>query len=174
MGGMTMATIARERPRKINLAPDGVDKALAAASLVLLLFVLVAITRGRAEWGQVPSIIWGHIATIFTALVLTPLMLLRRRGDRLHRRLGWVWASAMALTALMSFGIRGINDGRMSLIHLLSALTLFMVPVLVIAARHHRHALHRFVVRSMVGGALLIAGFFTFPLDRLMGHWLFG
>ena len=42
------------------------------------------------------------------------------------------------------------------------------------AARRHQHARHRAVVRSMVAGALLIAGFFTFPLDRLMGHWLFG
>jgi hypothetical protein len=25
----------------------------------------------------------------------------------------------------------------------------------------------------MVLGALLIAGFFTFPFNRLLGHWLF-
>ena len=169
-----MATIARERPRKINLAPTGIDKFLAAASLVLLLFVLAAIARGRSEWGEVPPIVWGHIATILIALGLTPLMLLRRRGDRLHRRLGWVWATAMALTALMTFGIRGINDGGLSPIHILSAFTLVMVPYLVTAARRHQHARHRAVVRFMIAGALLIAGFLTFPLDRLMGHWLFG
>jgi uncharacterized membrane protein len=32
---------------------------------------------------------------------------------------------------------------------------------------------HRRGVRAMVTGALLIAGFFTFPFDRLLGHWLF-
>jgi uncharacterized membrane protein len=101
-------------------------------------------------------------------------MLLRRRGDWLHRRLGWVWAAAMALTALMSFGIRDINDGRFSPIHILSAFTLMMVPLLVIAARRHQHAQHRGIVRGMVAGALLVAGFFTFPLNRLIGHWLFG
>ena len=169
-----MATIAGERPRKINLAPSLIDKFLAAASLVLLLFVLAAIARGRQEWSQVPPIVWGHMATILTALALTPLMLLRRRGDRLHRRLGWVWAAAMALTALMSFGIRDINDGQFSPIHILSAFTLIMVPFLVIAARRHQHARHRGMVRGMVAGALLVAGFFTFPLNRLIGHWLFG
>ena len=25
-----------------------------------------------------------------------------------------------------------------------------------------------------ITGALLVAGFFTFPFDRLLGHWLFG
>jgi uncharacterized membrane protein len=28
--------------------------------------------------------------------------------------------------------------------------------------------------RGMVLGALLVAGFFTFPFGRLMGRWLFG
>jgi uncharacterized membrane protein len=32
---------------------------------------------------------------------------------------------------------------------------------------------HRRSVRAMVTGALLIAGFFTFPFNRLLGHWLF-
>ncbi len=169
-----MATVARERPAKINLAPTWLDQLLAVASLVLLAFVLGAIVRGRPEWNAVPPIIWGHIATILLALALTPLMLLRRRGDRLHRRLGWVWASAMAVTALMTFGIREINDGRLSPIHVLSAFTLMMVPLILVAARRHQHARHRAIVRAMVAGALLVAGFFTFPLDRLMGQWLFG
>lgn len=169
-----MATIARAPPRKISLAPTRLDYFLAAASLVLLAFVLAAIVRGRPEWSQVPAIIWGHLATILIAVALTPLMLLRRRGDWLHRRLGWLWAAAMALTALMTFGIREINDGRLSPIHILSAFTLMMVPGIVIAARRHQHARHRATVRAMVAGALLIAGFFTFPLERLMGRWLFG
>jgi len=29
-------------------------------------------------------------------------------------------------------------------------------------------------VRGLIIGALLIAGFFTFPFHRLLGHWLFG
>ena len=33
--------------------------------------------------------------------------------------------------------------------------------------------LHRGSVRGMVTGALLVAGFFTFPFDRMLGHWLF-
>ncbi len=48
------------------------------------------------------------------------------------------------------------------------------MPLIVLAARRHQHAKHRAAVRGMVTGALIIAGIFTFPFERLMGHWLFG
>lgn len=171
-----MATTVAPAPRsaRISLKPEPFDRLLSAAALVLLAFVFAALWRGRAEWGEVPAFVWGHIATILAATLLTPVMLLRRRGDRLHRRLGWVWVFAMATTALLTFGIRGINQGSLSLIHILSAWTLVQVPLIVCAARRHDHRRHRNAVRGMVAGALLIAGIFTFPVDRLLGHWLFG
>ena len=169
-----MATIAGETRARISLAPERIDQLLAVASAVLLAAVIGAIARGYPDWGRVPLVVWAHIFTIMLALALTPVMLLRRRGDRLHRRLGWLWAGSLALTALLSFGIRGLNQGQLSLIHILSAWTLIQVPLIVLAARRHDHAKHRSAVRGMVIGALLIAGFFTFPFDRLMGRWLFG
>jgi len=171
-----MATVtagAAARPR-VDLAPGRFDQVLAAAAILLLAAVSAALSRGRPEWGEVPPIVWGHIATVVTALALTPIMLLRRRGDRLHRLLGWVWCGAIAATAIASFGIRGLNGGSLSFIHLLSAWTLFQVPLIVLAARSHNVARHRNAVRGMVTGALLIAGIFTFPFGRLLGHWLFG
>jgi uncharacterized membrane protein len=159
---------------KISLKPDWFDRILSVAALLLLAAVLTALARGRGEWGEVPAFVWAHIATILVAVTLTPVMLLRRRGDRLHRRLGWVWASAMALTALLTFWIRGINEGSLSLIHILSAWTLVQVPVIVWSARTHNHRRHRGSVRGMVTGALIVAGIFTFPFERLMGRWLFG
>ena len=170
------STVAAAAPcrGKISLAPDLFDRILAAGAGLLLLAVLAALFRGRSEWAQVPPFVWAHIVTIGVALVLTPLMLLRRRGDRLHRRLGWIWVGAMALTALFSFGIRGLNGNAFSFIHILSAWTLIQVPLIVWTARNHKHRAHRSAVRAMVAGALLIAGFFTFPFDRLLGHWLFG
>ena len=107
------------------------------------------------------------------ALALTPVMLLRRRGDARHRLLGRVCAGAMMLTAILSLFVRLSNHGQFSLIHLLSVYTLVQVPILVWTARTHRVARHRRAVRAMVTGALLIAGFFTFPFGRLLGHWLF-
>jgi uncharacterized membrane protein len=171
-----MATTVAPAPpsARISLKPELFDRILSGAALVLLGFVFAALWRGRAEWGEVPAFVWGHIATIVLATLLTPVMLLRRRGDRLHRRLGWIWVTAMGATAALTFGIRGINGGAMSLIHILSAWTLIQVPLIVWTARTHRHRHHRGAVRGMVAGALLIAGIFTFPFGRLLGHWLFG
>lgn len=169
-----MATIA-ERRKPASLQPEGLDRLLAAGAIILLGFVLAALARGAAQWGHVPLVVWGHILTILTALLLTPVMLLRRRGDRLHRRLGYVWVAAMALTAALTFGIRGLNQsGALSWIHILSAWTLIQVPLIVWSARAHNVARHRSAVRGMVLGALIIAGIFTFPFNRLMGQWLFG
>jgi uncharacterized membrane protein len=172
-----MATAAGAPPAvrsKFSVKPTNFDRVLAIASIILLTALVIALARGRDEWGSVPTVVWAHIATIFIAVSLTPIMMLRRRGDRLHRRLGWLWAVSLAATAILTFGIRGINQGSLSLIHILSAWTLVQVPLLVWHARRHNHAKHRAAVRGMVSGALLIAGFFTFPFDRLMGHWLFG
>lgn len=156
------------------LKADTFEKLLAAGSVLLLAAVLVAVARGRAEWAQVSPLIWGHLLTIMIGLALTPVMLLRRRGDRRHRALGWVWCTAMFLTAVDSLFVRHMNRGDFSVIHILSVWTMIQVPIIVWAARTHRVARHRSAVRDMVTGALLIAGVFVFPFDRLLGHWLFG
>jgi uncharacterized membrane protein len=163
----------KTRPARISTAPDTVDRILAAAAFGLLVIVLAALFRGQAEWNRVPPVIWAHLATILVALVLTPVMLLRRRGDRRHRVLGWVWAAALFGTAFISLFVKVLNPGHFSYIHLLSILTIVQVPLIVLYARRHDHKRHRQAVRGMVIGALLVAGFFTLPFGRLLGHWLF-
>lgn len=153
--------------------PDRLERVLGLLSLVMLAVILVAILRGMAEWAQIPGIVWLHLATMLTALALTPMLLWRRRGDGRHRVLGYVWSGAMMATAIDSLFIRGKN-GEFSVIHLLSAFVIVMVPVLVLSARSHRVARHRRTVRGLVIGALLVAGIFTFPFGRLLGRWLFG
>ena len=162
-----------ERPGE-SLAPSRYERILAIAALALLAAILTALVRGASDWYRVPWMVWAHLLTVLTAVVLTPVMLLRKRGDRPHRVLGWIWASALFLTAAISFEVRVINPGRFSLIHLLSLLTVVQVPLIVLYARRHDWKRHRSAVRGMVTGALLVAGFFTFPFGRMMGAWLFG
>ena len=147
---------------------------LAGGAVILLCCMIAAIAKGRADWPGVPPMVWAHLATIAVALALTPVMLLRPRGDARHRTLGWVWSGALLFTALSTFFIRLTNHGNFSFIHILSVWTLVQVPIIVWSARTHDVARHRSAVRGMVFGALLIAGFFTFPFDRLLGRWLFG
>lgn len=170
-----MATVlkgATKRPRSI--AADGFEKVLAVAAAILLGFVITALARGYMRWGEVQPLIWVHLALMIVALALTPIMLLRRRGDRPHRVLGTVWIAAMLASALITFGIRNANHGGFSFIHLLSVWVSLHVPYIWWTARTHRIDLHRSGIRGMVTGALLIAGFFTFPFNRLLGQFLFG
>ncbi|MCP3735543.1 hypothetical protein M9979_11740 [Sphingomonas sp. RP10(2022)] len=169
-----MATAIGRAARPAPWAADGFEKGLSVAAMVLLAAVLTALARGHAHWAGVPGMVWAHIATILVALALAPVILLRPRGDARHRMLGQVWSVAMLLTAALSFGIHLSNPGGFSLIHILSVWVLIQVPILWYTARKHQVARHRRSVRGLVTGALLIAGFFTFPFDRLLGHWLFG
>ncbi|HEX8485229.1 hypothetical protein [Sphingomonas sp.] len=153
---------------------DTFEKILSAGAVILGVAMVVAILRGHAHWAEVPVLVWLHLLTIGVAVALTPTMLLARRGTQRHRWLGRIWAVSMAATAALTFGIATINSGRYSLIHLLSAWTLIQVPLIWWTARTHQVLRHRRAVRGMVTGALLVAGFFTFPFDRMLGTWLFG
>jgi uncharacterized membrane protein len=156
------------------LRPDLYERLLAFAAIALLAILVTAIARGHAQWARVPAGVWLHLATVSVALVLTPVMLLRRRGDPPHRLLGWVWGLSMLATAIISFDLRLTNHGRFSIIHILSAWTVVQVPIIIWSARTRNVARHRRAVRGMVTGALIIAGLFTLPFGRLLGRWLMG
>ena len=162
---------ARRNP---SIAPNRFEILLALLAAAMLAAVLLSLAKGASEWGSLPTLVWFHLATVGLALGLSPVILLRRRGDRWHRITGYVWAAAILTPAAATFGIRDINEGGLSPIHFLSAFTLVMVPTVVLAARSHNIAAHRRGVQAAVGGALLIAGFFTFLPDRLLGAWLLG
>ncbi len=156
-----------------SIAPDMMERLCGGLALLLLAAAALAVWKGRAQWGAIPMSVWVHLATLGIVLAITPLMMWRRRGDKMHHWLGWVWAVSMFVTALISLDIRLINRGGLSYIHILSAIVIIGVPVLLLAARRHDIARHRGQARGFVIGALLVAGFFTFPFNRLLGQWLF-
>lgn len=163
----------KNRPLK-SIAPDWYEKLLAVVAGMLLAIVIVALAKGQQQWGQVRPIVWAHLGTILIALTLTPYMLLRPRGTRIHRLLGKVWVTAMVGTAAISLLIRHSEQTYFSIIHILSVFVLVMAPRVWLTARRHNVAAHRTTVRGLVTGALIVAGYFTLLETRLLGGWLFG
>jgi uncharacterized membrane protein len=155
-----------------SLRPDAFERLLAAAAIALLVMVSAALLRGRDGWAELEPNVWLHLGLVMLPLAITPVQLLRRRGDLLHRILGRVWALSLFTTAVVSFTIRDLNEGGFSFIHIFSLITVVTVPGLVLAARHHRIARHRNAVRWLVTGALLTAGYFTLLPSRILGGWL--
>ena len=153
-------------PRKVR------DPLVAGAGLLMLLLV-VAFGRHQNQ-PALPLSPWMivHLCTILPAIPIGAAMLLRPKGDRLHRLLGRVWAVLMLVAAVASFGIHALT-GHLSPIHILSVITLVAVPRAIWDARHGRIARHRRTMTS-VYASLVIAGYFTLIPTRLLGHFLFG
>jgi uncharacterized membrane protein len=157
-----------------SLAPTRIERALALICGLLAVVVAVAVVRGVPYWQQATPTIWAHLATVMLAVALTPVILLMRRGTRLHRTMGAVWIVAMLFTAIVSLFVRTIRPGHLSPIHFFSFLTLVTVPRALWFAHTHQIDRHRRAVLGTIIGALMIAGWLTFPFGRMLGRWLLG
>ncbi|MFL6062709.1 MAG: DUF2306 domain-containing protein [Marmoricola sp.] len=123
-----------------------------------------------------------HALGATVAVLLGAVMLLRRtKGDLLHRRIGRLWMVDMYWVALSSFGIRRLNPGHFSWIHLLSLWTIFSLSMALRAARAHRVREHRqWAVGSycgLVGAGVAAAAFPTRLVPQTVVHhplWLVG
>jgi len=124
--------------------------------------------------GQQSLVIQIHLLAALAAFVVGAVQILGPKGTGMHRTLGWIWVIFMMTVAVSSLWIRVINHGQFSFIHLLSLLTLVMVPMLVYAARKHDVRQHSRLATRLYIGALVIAGIFTFLPGRLMWKMFFG
>ena len=122
-------------------------------------------------------LIFFHLVTAVAALLLGLVLLLRRKGTRSHRVLGWTWVALMASTALATLFIR--DDGLPNLagytpIHLLTVLVAVMLPLGITHARRGRIGGHRKTMLGLYLGACVIAGLFTLLPGRFLGNLLWG
>ena len=142
----------------------------AAGVLMVLLGIGFARHMGQPSIRLSPWMI-VHLSAILPAIPLGAVMLWRRKGDRLHRRLGRVWAALMVVAALASFGLHGML-GHIGPVHILSVITLIGIPRAILDARRGNVARHRRTM-TIIYIALLVAGYLTLIPTRLLGHFLF-
>jgi uncharacterized membrane protein len=119
----------------------------------------------------------GAQAHIFAALIATVIgfvVISLPKGSPLHKMLGWAWMISMALTAVSSFFITGLNGDRYSIIHVLSGWTMVALPLGIYAIKRRNIGGHRRTMTGLFFGGLLVAGALTFIPGRFMYQLFFG
>ena len=122
-------------------------------------------------------LIFFHLVTAVGALLLGAFMLLRRKGTRSHRLLGWTWVALMGSTALASAFIRDYRLPNLWGYTPIHGFTLFVAVMLPMAIWHIRHGNvrgHRRAMQGLFIGGCLIAGVFTLLPGRFLGSLLWG
>lgn len=116
-----------------------------------------------------------HAYAAMGSFLLGAVQLWGVKGTARHRVLGYTWAGLMLIVAVSSFWIHDIRLwGPWSPIHLLSILSLAMLPLGLWYAHNHRVRGHRLTMIGLFAGALVIAGLFTFVPGRIMHKVVFG
>lgn len=113
-----------------------------------------------------------HLAAVLPAVAVGLAQLMLPKGTRWHKALGWAWVAAMAVAALSSFWIFGINNDGFSVIHLLSVFVLLNLAAAIWSVRRGHVSAHRkFMVGTLLG--LLGAGAGALAPGRFLHQLLF-
>ena len=116
-------------------------------------------------------VIWFHLIAALLAILLGPINLSRKKGTIQHRVIGWAWLVLMAGVTLSSFGIRELNPGQFSWIHILTVWTIISMAVSLIAIKNGKVRLHAgFMTGTMIGA--VIAGLFALMPGRFISTYL--
>lgn len=113
-----------------------------------------------------------HLAAVLPAVAVGLAQLMLPKGTRWHKALGWAWVAAMAVAALSSFWIFGINNDGFSVIHLLSVFVLLNLAAAIWSIRRGQVSAHRkFMVGTLLG--LMGAGAGALAPGRFLHQLLF-
>lgn len=172
-----IADTARPRPAFPRLKPNGKTVFLialvvyAAASWLILKSVDKPPVHFRIDVTPLVDaslMVKLHVLGAVTAFGTGAVLLRGVKGTGLHRTLGYAWVAAMALAAVSSFFLVGLNGNHYSLIHGLSAWTVIVLPMAVLAARRKDIRKHSKQMTNLFLGGLVVAGLFAFLPGRLL------
>ena len=116
----------------------------------------------------------AHVSGALASFAIGAFLLAYRKGKRVHRVFGYTWVATMAVTAVSSFFLTGLNGDHFSLIHAISAWTVIILPMGVAAALRHDIKAHRKHMTNMFLGGMVVAGLFTLLPGRMMWSIFFG
>ena len=102
----------------------------------------------------------SHVIAALFVLAIGPVQIFRRRRDRIHRTMGYLWVAAMYYVCFSSFWI--VSDGHFSWLHGLSAFTIVTVTLGLVSAIRGNIKSH---LANMVGSYIGIAVAFIFAVS---------
>lgn len=120
-------------------------------------------------------VIQVHAISAILALGLGPIIFIAKKGNKLHKIIGRIWALAMIGTIASSYFIFGIRLwGPFSPIHLLSLYSSYALISGIHYARVGQIKKHKATMQGLYIGGLIVAGTFTFMPGRVMNLVVFG
>ncbi len=117
-----------------------------------------------------------HIILALVAILVSPAILVLKKGSKLHKLLGKFWALIMLGLALGSFGINSFDmPYGVSPIHIVSVIVLISVPLGVYHIRRGNLRGHKQAMLGTMIGGILGAGLpALLSPDRALNLMFFG
>jgi len=114
-----------------------------------------------------------HLGAALLALLLGAIVMLRRKGTRSHKAIGWAFVALMATTAVSSAFIRDYrmpNIAGFTPIHFFTAYVAVWLPIGIWRIRSGQVSAHRKTMRGIFFGGCVVAGAFTLLPGRFLGN----
>lgn len=115
-------------------------------------------------WERLPLQVIIHLIAAITAFFLGAYQLIRKKGTKHHKQVGWVWFGLMVVVAVSAIFIQGFEGSSMptlwgfSPIHLFVLLTLYSLPKAIFEIRRGNVEAHASALKGLYIGGMLIAG----------------
>jgi uncharacterized membrane protein len=106
------------------------------------------------------ALLVSHVVAALFVLAVGPVQIFRRRRDRIHRTMGYLWVAAMYYVCVSSFWI--VSEGHFTWLHGLSAFTIVTVTLGLISAIRRNIRSH---LGNMIGSYTGIAVAFIFAVS---------
>lgn len=122
-------------------------------------------------------VVFIHVFIMLPCFLFGTLLIVSKKGTRLHTQVGKVYMVLMAITGVLTIFIPAYVEPRIlnhfGLLHLLSLLTLWSVPTAWLAIRRRDVKTHqRAMVRLYFGGIIIAGAFAIFAEGRCLNNLL--
>tara|TARA_R110001606_G_scaffold35699_1_gene103428 strand:- start:140 stop:523 length:384 start_codon:yes stop_codon:yes gene_type:complete len=123
------------------------------------------------------NLLYFHLATVIPCFFIGTILLLIKKGTKIHKNFGRVYMVLMMITAtvtlFMPAEVGPTIFNHFGWIHSFSFLTIYTVPTAYIAIKKGNVKAHKRKMILLYFGAIIIAGGFTFVPGRYLHELLF-